>query len=50
MIRTEPMISGWAQGFYVNATEAPFDKHYHMYDYITQRTARSGGGKLWLST
>jgi S-formylglutathione hydrolase len=27
---------GLGAGFYVNATQAPFDKHYHMYDYITQ--------------
>ncbi len=25
---------GLAAGFYVNATEAPFSTHYHMYDYI----------------
>lgn len=27
---------GLAAGFYVNATEAPFSTHYHMYDYITR--------------
>ncbi len=27
---------GLAAGFYVNATEAPFASHYHMYDYITK--------------
>ena len=27
---------GIGAGFYVNATEEPFQKHYHMYDYITQ--------------
>lgn len=27
---------GLGAGFYVNATQAPWDKHYHMYDYITQ--------------
>lgn len=27
---------GLGAGFYVNATQAPFDTHYHMYDYITQ--------------
>lgn len=27
---------GLGAGFYVNATEAPWDKHYHMYDYIVQ--------------
>lgn len=25
---------GQGAGFYVNATEAPWNKHYHMYDYI----------------
>lgn len=25
---------GLAAGFYVNATEAPWSRHYHMYDYI----------------
>jgi S-formylglutathione hydrolase len=23
-------------GFYVNATEAPYDKHFHMYKYVTE--------------
>jgi S-formylglutathione hydrolase len=27
---------GLGAGFYVNATEAPWSKHYQMYDYITQ--------------
>jgi len=27
---------GLAAGFYVNATQAPFSAHYHMYDYITK--------------
>ncbi|MFY0612851.1 MAG: S-formylglutathione hydrolase [Hyphomicrobiaceae bacterium] len=27
---------GLAAGFYVNATEAPWETHYQMYDYITQ--------------
>jgi S-formylglutathione hydrolase len=27
---------GLAAGFYLNATEAPWSKHYHMYDYITR--------------
>ena len=26
---------GLAAGFYLNATQAPWSKHYHMYDYIT---------------
>ncbi len=27
---------GLGAGFYVNATQAPWDRHYHMYDYIQQ--------------
>ncbi len=27
---------GLGAGFYVNATQAPWSKHYHMYDYVTQ--------------
>lgn len=27
---------GLGAGFYLNATQAPWDEHYHMYDYITQ--------------
>ncbi len=27
---------GLAAGFYLNATQEPWSKHYHMYDYITQ--------------
>ncbi len=27
---------GQGAGFYVNATEAPWSKHYHMYDYVTR--------------
>ncbi|MGI9249411.1 MAG: S-formylglutathione hydrolase [Woeseiaceae bacterium] len=27
---------GLGAGFYVNATEAPWSSHYHMYDYVTQ--------------
>ena len=27
---------GQGAGFYLNATQAPWDKHYHMYDYIAQ--------------
>ena len=26
---------GLAAGFYLNATEAPWSRHYHMYDYVT---------------
>ena len=27
---------GLGAGFYLNATEAPYDRHYHMYDYVTR--------------
>jgi len=27
---------GQGAGFYVNATQSPWDKHYHMYEYVTQ--------------
>jgi len=27
---------GLAAGFYLNATEDPWSRHYHMYDYVTQ--------------
>jgi len=27
---------GLAAGFYLNATEKPWSRHYHMYDYVTQ--------------
>ena len=27
---------GLGAGFYLNATEAPWNKHYHMYDYLTK--------------
>ena len=27
---------GLGAGFYVNATEAPWDRHYHMYDYVVE--------------
>lgn len=27
---------GLAAGFYVNATQGPWSKHYHMYDYVTE--------------
>ena len=27
---------GLGAGFYVNATQAPWSEHYHMYDYVTQ--------------
>lgn len=27
---------GLGAGFYLNATEAPWSQHYHMYDYLTQ--------------
>lgn len=31
---------GIGAGFYVNATQAPWDKHYQMYDYIVQELPR----------
>jgi len=27
---------GLGAGFYLNATESPWDRHYHMYDYVTR--------------
>lgn len=27
---------GLGAGFYLNATQAPWDRHYHMYDYVTK--------------
>ena len=27
---------GQGAGFYVNATQPPWDRHYHMYDYVTE--------------
>ncbi|QID19634.1 S-formylglutathione hydrolase [Nitrogeniibacter mangrovi] len=27
---------GLGAGFYVNATQAPYNRHYHMYDYVTK--------------
>jgi len=27
---------GQGAGFYVNATQSPWDKHYHMYDYVVE--------------
>ncbi len=27
---------GQGAGFYLNATQAPWSLHYHMYDYVTQ--------------
>lgn len=31
---------GLAAGFYLNATEEPWSRHYHMYDYVTQELPR----------
>ena len=31
---------GLGAGFYVNATQAPWSGHYHMYDYVTQELPR----------
>ena len=32
---------GLGAGFYVNATEAPWSRHYHMYDYVMQELQRA---------
>ena len=32
---------GLAAGFYLNASEEPWSRHYHMYDYITQELPRA---------
>ena len=32
---------GLAAGFYLNATEEPWSRHYHMYDYVTQELQRA---------
>jgi len=32
---------GLAAGFYLNATEAPWSRHYHMYDYVTKELPRA---------
>jgi len=32
---------GHGAGFYLNATEEPWSRHYHMYDYITQELPRA---------
>jgi S-formylglutathione hydrolase len=34
---------GLAAGFYVNATQAPFAQHYHMYDYVQAELPRLVG-------
>lgn len=31
---------GHGAGFYLNATQAPFDKHYNMYDYVVKELPR----------
>ncbi|MCP4299172.1 MAG: S-formylglutathione hydrolase [Gammaproteobacteria bacterium] len=31
---------GLAAGFYLNATESPWSRHYHMYDYVTTELPR----------
>ncbi len=31
---------GLGAGFYLNATEEPWSRHYHMYDYVTQELPR----------
>ena len=32
---------GLGAGFYLNATEEPWSRHYHMYDYVTQELQRA---------
>jgi S-formylglutathione hydrolase len=32
---------GLAAGFYLNATEEPWSRHYHMYDYVTKELPRA---------
>ncbi len=32
---------GLAAGFYLNATEEPWSRHYHMYDYVTEELPRA---------
>jgi S-formylglutathione hydrolase len=32
---------GLAAGFYVNATQEPWSRHYHMYDYVTNELQRT---------
>ncbi len=32
---------GLAAGFYLNATQEPWSRHYHMYDYVTQELQRA---------
>ncbi|MCC5853182.1 MAG: S-formylglutathione hydrolase [Alkalimonas sp.] len=41
---------GLGAGFYVNATEAPFAKHYQMYDYIAKELPALVEAELPLST
>jgi S-formylglutathione hydrolase len=37
---------GLGAGFYVNATEAPWATHYHMYDYVVDELPALVGGEL----
>lgn len=37
---------GLGAGFYVNATQAPFDKHYRMYDYVVKELFELVGEEL----
>ena len=32
---------GLGAGFYLNATESPWSRHYHMYDYVTEELPRA---------
>jgi S-formylglutathione hydrolase len=40
---------GLGAGFYVNATEAPWSRHYHMYDYVTEELPALVNGALPLA-
>lgn len=40
---------GMGAGFYVNATQAPWSAHYHMYDYVTQELPALVEGALPIS-
>jgi S-formylglutathione hydrolase len=41
---------GLGAGFYVNATQAPWQKHYQMYDYITQELPKLCEANLPITT
>ena len=37
---------GLGAGFYLNATAAPYDRHYHMYDYVTKELPEIVAGRF----